>query len=165
MTVVGLHHASITTADLDRLSAFYRGQLGFETVLETQWGAGNAAADAIFGFTDTAVRMVMLRTSNAFLELFQFAHPAGKTRDSDRPVCNQGITHICVAVTNIDLDYARLTAAGMRFNSPPQDVPGVCRAAYGRDPDGNIVELIEPDPSGPFAFQPVSGASRMAAVS
>jgi hypothetical protein len=25
-------------------------------------------------------------------------------------------------------------------------------ATYGRDPDGNIVELIEPDPAGPFAY-------------
>ncbi len=35
----GLHHASITTGDLDRLVAFYRDLLGFEVVLETSWGA------------------------------------------------------------------------------------------------------------------------------
>ena len=151
--ILGLHHASITTARLDRLSAFYRDQLGFETVLETSWEAGNSAADIIFGLTGTAVRMVMLRISNACLELFEFAAPRGQPGDPQRPVCDQGITHICLAVSDIAAEYARLSAAGMPFHSPPQDVPGLCRTAYGRDPDGNIVELIEADPAGPFARQ------------
>jgi catechol 2,3-dioxygenase-like lactoylglutathione lyase family enzyme len=32
--IKGLHHASITTGDLDRLIAFYRDQLGFQVVFE-----------------------------------------------------------------------------------------------------------------------------------
>ena len=74
----------------------------------------------------------------------------GKAGDPNRPVCDQGITHICLQVTDIDAEYARLSAAGMRFHCAPQTAPGLCRATYGRDPDGNIVELIEPDPAGPF---------------
>ena len=152
----GLHHASITTPDLDRLSAFYCDLMGFEVVLETAWAAGNATADMIFGLTDTAVRMVMLRTANACLELFEFASPVGKTGDPQRPVCDQGITHICLAVDGIAAEHARLSAAGMAFHSPPQDVPGLCRAVYGRDPDGNIVELVEANPAGPFALPALS---------
>lgn len=147
----GLHHASITTGNIERLAAFYCGQLGFEVVLRTSWAAGNATADAIFGLRDTAVEMVMLKTANAFLELFQFAHPAGAAGDPDRPVCDQGITHICLTVDDLDADYARLSAAGMRFHCPPQTAQGLCRATYGRDPDGNIVELLQPDPEGAFA--------------
>ena len=75
-----------------------------------------------------------------------------RVRASKRQVCNQGITHICIAVSDIAAEHARLSAAGMAFLSPPQDVPGLCRAVYGRDPDGNIVELIEADPAGPFAL-------------
>lgn len=150
--ILGLHHASITTPDLDRLSVFYREQLGFETVLETAWEAGNTTADNIFGLKHTAVRMVMLRTRNACLELFEFAQPQGKASDPQRPVCDQGITHICLAVSDLAGEYARLSAAGMPFHSAPQDVPGLCRAVYGRDPDGNIVELVEADPAGPFAL-------------
>ena len=150
--ILGLHHASITTPDLDRLGTFYRDLLGFELVLETAWEAGNTTADTIFGLKDTAVRMVMLRTSNACLELFEFTAPHGQPGNPQRPVCDQGITHICLAVDDITAEHARFSAAGMRFHSPPQDVPGLCRAAYGRDPDGNIVELVEADPAGPFAL-------------
>lgn len=149
----GLHHASITTPDLDRLAAFYRANFGFAVALETEWGAGNVLADTIYGLRDTAVRMVMLRTANAFLELFEFAHPRGKPADPARQVCDGGITHICLAVDDVDAEHARLSAAGMRFHSAPQDVPGLCKAVYGRDPDGNIVELVQADPDGPFALE------------
>ena len=146
----GLHHASITTRDIQRLAAFYRDLLGFEVVLETSWDGGNPAADAIYGLGDTAVRMVMLRTANAALELFEFVRPLGRAGDPERPVNDAGITHICLAVDDIEAEYARLSAAGMRFNCPPRHAPGLCKATYGRDPDGNIVELMEPEPGGLF---------------
>jgi catechol 2,3-dioxygenase-like lactoylglutathione lyase family enzyme len=148
----GLHHASITTGDIERLTRFYCDLLGFTVAFEYAWAKGNAAADAIYGLRDTAVRMVMLRTSNAFLELFQFENPVGKTNDPHRPVCDQGYTHICLTVSSVEAEYQRLKAAGMHFNCPPQHMPGLCSATYGRDPDGNIVELMEPDPAGAFAI-------------
>lgn len=147
-----LHHASITTPNIDRLRDFYCEHFGFVEVLATQWAGDNPVADAIYGLRGTAVRMVMLRSANAFLELFEFAQPEGKPGDPLRPVCDAGITHICIAVEDIAVDYARLSAAGMVFNCPPQSVPGLCIATYGRDPDGNLVELMQIDPSGPFAF-------------
>jgi catechol 2,3-dioxygenase-like lactoylglutathione lyase family enzyme len=150
--IKGLHHASITTGDIDRLTRFYRDILGFEIVRETSWNGGSAVADAIYALRDTAVQMVMLKTTNAYLELFKFNNPVGAPVDANRPVCDQGVTHICLNVSDIHAEYARLSAAGMRFHCPPQHVPGLGHATYGRDPDGNIVELLEPDPAGPFAM-------------
>ena len=69
--------------------------------METSWEAGNEGADAIYGLRDTSVRMAMLRMPNGFLELFEFRHPVGKAGDPDRPVCDQGYTHICLAVSGI----------------------------------------------------------------
>ena len=39
-------------------------------------------------------------------------------------------------------EYDRLVAAGMRFHCLPVTM-GRQRATYGRDPDGNVVELLE----------------------
>lgn len=149
----GLHHASVTTHNLERLVRFYCDLLGFEQVLDYRWEAGNGAADAIYALSDTAVDMAMLRTSNAFFEIFEFKNPRGKAGDPNRPVCDVGYTHICLHVDDVDAEYARLSAAGMLFHCAPQEVPGLCRATYGRDPDGNIVELMQPAPDGVFAQQ------------
>ena len=62
---------------------------------------------------------------------------------------------VCIEVVDIDAEYARLTAAGMRFNSPPISSPDdvdkaglKVRVTYGRDPDGNSIELLETRPGG-----------------
>ena len=145
----GLHHASITTADINRLSTFYEDHFGFSRVYESEWDGGAPVADAIYGLRDTSVRMVMLRHGETFLELFDFRRPQ-RERGDDRSVAMPGYTHIAVITDDLDADYDRLLAAGVTFHCPPQDAPGLCRATYARDPDGNIVELLQPTPGGPF---------------
>jgi len=46
-------------------------------------------------------------------------------------------------VTDLDAEYARLKAAGMTFHCPPQSIGMDVRTTYGRDPDGNVIELQE----------------------
>ena len=138
----GIHHDAISTGDLQRALAFYRDLLGFEMVFEGGWPAGVEVADNITCLPGSSAQLAMLRAGNAFIELFQFASPAPSPGDPNRPVCDHGITHICLDVTDVDAEYERLTAAGMRFHCPPQDLGG-SRVTYGRDPDGNVVELQE----------------------
>ncbi len=77
------------------------------------------------------------------IEMFQFNDCNARAQDPDRPVIDHGITHICLAVQDLDHEYARLRDAGMRFDGEPTKVaPGV-RSVYGRDPFGNVVELEE----------------------
>lgn len=58
-------------------------------------------------------------------------------------VADHGLTHFGIWVTDIDAVHARLSEAGIRFHSPVIDFPGGMRATYGRDPDGNVFELLE----------------------
>ncbi len=150
--ITGIHHASITTPNLERAIAFYSGLLGMEVVVRWDWKAGNTQADNIYGLKDTAVNMAMLKAGNAFLELFEFETPSGKPNETKRPVCDAGVTHVCLTVKDIHAEYERLRAAGVVFNCPPQSMPGVLIATYARDPDGNILELLEPDSKGPLAM-------------
>jgi glyoxylase I family protein len=138
----GFHHAAISTPDLERALRFYKGLLGCETVREFGWPAGIAAADALTGLKDSAARAVLLKLGDSFLEIFEFSSPTPRPADPGRPACDHGITHICLAVKDCQYEYQRLQAAGMRFHAPPQAQDGgfVC---YGRDPDGNIIELLE----------------------
>ena len=149
----GIHHTAISTGDLQRSLAFYRDLLGFETVFEAGWPAGTEAADKITGLSGSSARFAMLRAGNTFIELFQYQSPAPRPGDPSRPVCDHGITHICLDVTDVEAEYQRLTAAGMRFHCSPQDLGGGTKTTYGRDPDGNVVELQEiGDPESPIAL-------------
>ena len=138
----GIHHTAISTGNLDRSLAFYRDLLGFEAVLRFEWPAGTEAADNITGLKDSAARTAMLKAGNMLIEIFEYSSPTPKEGDPARPVCDHGFTHICVDVADIEAEYERLRAAGMTFHCPPQDL-GIAKATYGRDPDGNVVELQE----------------------
>lgn len=148
----GIHHTAISTGDLQRALAFYRDLLGFETVFEAGWPTGTEVADNITGLSGSSAQVAMLRAGNTFIELFQYGSPAPGPGDPSRPVCDHGITHICLDVTDVEAEYQRLTAAGMRFHCPPQDLGGA-RTTYGRDPDGNVVEIQEiVDPASAMAL-------------
>jgi catechol 2,3-dioxygenase-like lactoylglutathione lyase family enzyme len=138
--IIGVHHLAISTPDLDRLAAFYCDELGFERIFDAAWEPGNAAADAVTGLEGSAARTAMLIGGNLSLELFEFRAPAPRAAPARRPVCDHGITHLCLVVDDVDAACERI---GLDFQSAPQDLGGGVRTVYGRDPDGNIVELKE----------------------
>lgn len=141
--IQGIHHTAISTGDIERSLRFYRDLLGFTEVFSSTWEVGTETVDRIVGLKDSSARVVMLRAGNACVELFQYATPHPKPSEANRPVCDHGITHLCLQVTDIDAEYERLKAAGVRFHCPPQAGGRSLRVTYGRDPDGNVVELLE----------------------
>ncbi len=140
----GIHHTAISTGNIDRLGAVYCDLLGFEVAERMSWPKGTDALDGVLGLKDSAARMVMLRAGNCFIEVFEYSSPPPKTGDPARPVCDHGYTHFCLDVTDIQAEYKRLSAGGMRFHSAPLVDPELGIAAtYGRDPDGNVIEIQE----------------------
>jgi len=136
------HHAAISTPDLDRCVDFYTKIVGCEKAWSFGWEKGSEEADAMTGLPDSAARATMLKLGDSFLEIFEFSSPTPRPGKLRRPVCDHGITHICLQVQELHKEYERLKAAGVEFHSPPltQDSGYV---VYGRDPDGNVIELIE----------------------
>ena len=148
----GIHHTAVSTVDLERSLAFYRDLLGFETVLDWSWPEGTANMNRTHGLPETAGRVVLLQAGNAMLELFEYATPGPRAADPERRLCDHGITHFCIDVDDIDAEYERLRAGGMSFHCPPVDY-GTVKTTYGRDPDGNVIELQEvKDPADPLAL-------------
>jgi catechol 2,3-dioxygenase-like lactoylglutathione lyase family enzyme len=147
----GVHHLAISTPDLDRFVDHYRRWFGFERCGAGGWQPGNARVDAMVGLTDSAARYEMIRLGNLYIEVFEYAAPAG---DAVRPrMCDHGLTHLCLYTDDVVADYERLTALGMAFNCPPGG-SAATRATYGRDCDGNMVELLQiVEPGCGFGFE------------
>ncbi|MEM1434153.1 MAG: VOC family protein [Pseudomonadota bacterium] len=138
--IVGLHHVAISTPDLEAAVAFYSGLLGFEVVQRSGWDRDFPKADQAIGLSKTAAKMAMLQAGNAFVELWEYSNPTPEDRTA-RP-CDLGYPHFALQVTDIDAEYARLSAGGMKFVGEVVDF-GSSSAIYGRDPFGNVIELYE----------------------
>ena len=140
--IKGFHHAAISTPDLERCIDFYTNTIGGKIAWTFGWPAGTPEADEVTGLQNSAANAAMLKIGDTFIEVFQFSSPQPVKQMGIRPVSNHGITHICLEVEDIHGEYERLKAAGMQFNCAPQSQDG-SSMVYGRDPDGNVVELIE----------------------
>ncbi|RME65188.1 MAG: VOC family protein [Alphaproteobacteria bacterium] len=138
----GIHHVAISTPNMARILQFYKDVLGFEEISRVVWQKGTKPIDRVVGLRDSAAESVMLRAGNAVIEFFEYHAPRAAPKDSEPPANAYGYTHFCLDVTDIDKEYERLKAAGVRFHAPPQDF-GTIKATYGRDPDGNIFEIQE----------------------
>ena len=143
---MGFHHAAMSTPDLDRFLQFYCEVLGCDVARTFDWKAPNPGADAVTGLTGSAARAAMLTLGDSFLEVFEFSSPEGKPQQPNHPVSDHGISHVCLQVQDIQSEYQRLKAAGMRFHCPPKPEQ-IGFVTYGRDPDGNVIELLEFTPS------------------
>lgn len=140
-------HTGLTVSSLERSLAFYRDALGLELLLEQEKQGGYLAA--IVGYPDVHVRMAQLAAPDGGrIELFQYLRPQGSGKASEP--CNVGITHICLVVADVHDAYARLVEAGAQpFSRPVAIDSGANRGAWGlyvRDPDGIVLELLQPPP-------------------
>jgi lactoylglutathione lyase len=147
--VLGVHHAGVTVADLERSLALYRDLLGLEVVLAYERTEPDIGR--IVGYPDCRIRIAFLQApgDSARLELLQYLNPEGTPRSYESR--DPGTGHVCFRVEDIHGIHARLVAAGYRCRSeePVEITQGPNRGAfalYFRDPDGYTVELIQPPP-------------------
>jgi catechol 2,3-dioxygenase-like lactoylglutathione lyase family enzyme len=99
--------------------------------------------EAILGLKGAEGRIAVLRAANLEIELFEFHTPKPRSANPLRPVSDHGITHFAMNVEGIEELYARLKAAGVVFHCAPIEFAGCATATYARDPDGNVIELLE----------------------
>ena len=138
-----LRHTGIVVSDLDAALHFYGELLGFETVRRA--GESGAALDNVLALDGTQVTTVKMAAGNGQIELLHFDSPARQAKRNGQLAADSlGLTHIALTVDDLDATYARLEAAGVRFNAPPQvSADGRVKLTYCRDPDGSFVELVE----------------------
>ena len=138
--IKGIHHIAVGVPDFEKGIAFYRDVLGFEQVMEAEFEGNSPLADQTVGVEGLAAKVAMLKAPNMFLELWQYNHPKPEDRRS-RPN-DLGYPHFALQVEDMDVEYKRLSEAGVSFVNEPVDF-GTTSAVYGTDPFGNLIEIYE----------------------
>ena len=139
----GLHRTVVSTPDLDRALHFYRDLLGLTVLTKGSWEAGWESADTLLGRPGTTGQWVMLSAGNSNLELVQYGNVRPRPQQEAQHAGDHGIARICFEVEDIHVIYRHLLDAGVQFDCEPQYQGELGTAVYARDPDGNIVELVE----------------------
>ena len=142
--ILGVHHAALAVPSMEEALAFYCNVLGFEVVVEAEVPSGFDPMCEALGTEDSGFKVRMIRKGNSCIELFEFA--VSKEGEALRPPNRIGLTHIALASDDISADYERLAENGVNFNAALFGA-APSRFAYGRDPFGNVIELLEHNPA------------------
>jgi len=138
VTRLTAHHFGVTVSDLDRAVEFYRDTFGFGDP-ERFAVSGEAFADAV-GVDGATGRFAHFDADGARIELVEY-DPEGDAID-DGTVDRPGVTHLGLAVDDLDAFYAGL-APDVTTLSEPRTTESGTRILFVRDPEGNLVEVLE----------------------
>src|SRR5712692_1816765 len=116
--IKGLRGATIWSEDLNNLLPFYRDTLGLAVALQ------------VLGF------VVLGELGAPALALGTHSQVHGRNADPARHM-------VGLATDDVAEDWKRLKAAGVEFVEDPTDY-GNLRIATLKDPEGNLVQLLEP---------------------
>ncbi|TYL36007.1 lactoylglutathione lyase [Natronococcus pandeyae] len=138
MSTLSAHHVGITVSDLEKTLAFYRDTLGLSVVDRFEVG-GDAFADAV-DVDGASARFAHLEAGDIRLELVAYepAEPARPAPDLNEP----GAAHVGLAVDDLEAVYASLPDDVPTISEPRTTESGTS-ICFLRDPEGNLVELLE----------------------
>ena len=142
--VKSMRHVSITVSDIDATVAFYSEAVPY-AVSRRYRVPGSAFPRALLSKRAKSVDVAIVETPTGIIQLLDF-EPGRAATPNPRPVIGPGYTHICFQSASSDPAIARFKAAGLqiisRFGKPDGvDIGGYgVRYAYGRDPDGIMIE-------------------------
>lgn len=137
-----MRHVGIVVSDMEKMVSFYRDFLGFSVMLD--FSEKGEFIDTVQGLSGVDVRMVKLGLPDGSLvELLADAgHPLAEV--PRRRLCDAGIVHLAFTVSDVAEVYRRFREKGLETLSAPVTSPdGKARLFFGRDPEGNLLELVE----------------------
>lgn len=132
------HHVGITVSDLDRAVGFYEEVFGFP-VLARFSVSGESFATGV-GVPGATGRFVHLDAGGSRLELVEY-DPEGESVHADR-ANEPGAKHLGLSVADVDAFYGSLPD-DVQTLSEPQTTESGTRICFLRDPEGNLVEVLD----------------------
>jgi catechol 2,3-dioxygenase-like lactoylglutathione lyase family enzyme len=144
--MISLRHIGITVVDMEKMQNFYCNVLGCK-VLKTMEESGEVI-DNFSGIKNIQVTTTkMTLPEGGVLELLKYHSPKGNDvalQNIYRKIIQIGISHYALTVKDLDSLYEKLKNENISFFYPVQTSPdGNVKIAFCKDPEGNILELVE----------------------
>lgn len=138
MSELTSHHVGITVGDLDRAVEFYCAV--FDLSLRAEFTVSGDAFETGVDIPAASARFAHLDAGSIRLELVEY-DPAGAHHGNPQ-LNDQGTTHLALEVDDIDRFYEALPA-DVDTLSPPQTTDTGTRILFIRDPEANLIEVLE----------------------
>jgi catechol 2,3-dioxygenase-like lactoylglutathione lyase family enzyme len=132
------HHVGVTVTDLDRAVAFYRDT--FDLTVLARFAVAGAAFETGVGVPGASANFAHLDAGGSRIELVEY-EPVGDDRRGGN-VNDAGAKHLGLAVDDLDAFYEGLDDA-VETLSEPQTTESGTTILFLRDPDDNLIEVLE----------------------
>lgn len=140
--IVATRHVGIVVNDIEMSLKFWRDVMGLDVAVDFR--EEGKFIDTVQHLDGVRLRMIKLTASDgSMIELlYDEAHPTDPPRAND--LCDRGIRHIAFTVSDIEASWKTLRDAGCVVLSEPVTAPdGKARLFFARDPEGNLMELVQ----------------------
>lgn len=135
MTSFAFDHIGLSVANLDAQRAFYSAALGL-TQVEEEFAMAEAGIRTVILRADSGLKIELIERGGSTPQ--EFADPFDGAG-------TQGYFHWALNVDDLDASFADLLTAGAsEVSAPAAAVREGARFAYVKDPEGNLIELIQP---------------------
>jgi catechol 2,3-dioxygenase-like lactoylglutathione lyase family enzyme len=163
MVAKALDHIAITVSETERSLHFYRDALGLEQVEQHQLdGAKIEKALGVAGANAQSTRMAAKGTPSILIDLMEFRTPAKEPVLA--PTGAVGSTHFALAVENLSEVYRSVSGGKGSYEFVSEPVTFDLYRGLGdrcsstRDPDGNVVELVDLQEGSWVGLQPAAAS-------
>ena len=142
-TIDTLIHIGITVTNVERSVEFYMKNFGMALHRRSEFPEAFFDANKnLYGLEKTTCKTAVLKTPNGIqLELFEFSKQLSPEKV---PWNRAGITHFALTTEDVTEFAKQLRENGVEFCMDVGTRPDKGHWLFVRDPDGNLIELMEP---------------------
>ena len=140
--ILATRHTGIVVKDMEKCLRFWRDVMGLE--VEVDFREEGQFIETVQQLHGVKLRMIKLSAPDgSMIELLKDdGHPSVPGRNNC--LCDHGVRHIAFTVPDAEECYRGLRSEGCETLSEPVVSPdGKAKLFFARDPEGNLLELVQ----------------------